>query len=91
MEINMNNGNLGFTSVGGSSESLGAVAASETSVSDKAARVSPSLTISKGAVALGEASIPVDAAKVEPTRDDPLGKLVNSVFNLPPPPMPDFS
>ena len=33
------------------------------------------------------ADVPADAL----SRDDALGKLVNSVFNLPPPPMPTFA
>ena len=50
----------------------------------------PSLTITRATAAdedFDAAGIPEAAL----SRTDPLGKLVETAFNLPPPPMPDFN
>ena len=91
MDININRNNCGYTNVGGVMETIAAGEANEASGKSQTARVSPSLTITEDAATLGEASIPVNLANVELVRDDPIGKLVNSAFNLPPPPMPEFA
>ena len=50
----------------------------------------PNLSITQAAVAPGEiAAAGIDESSL--TRDDALGRLVASAFNLPPPPMPDFA
>ena len=47
----------------------------------------PALTITSS----GSADTSLEIADASLTRDDTLGKLVSAAFNLPPPPMPDFS
>lgn len=54
-----------------------------------AAPQAPLFTVTRGAAApedIQAANLPPDTL----SRDDELGRLVNAVFNLPPPPMPDF-
>ena len=93
MEISFN-GNLGIGRETGDVRTLGAgcdAATDAAKASDFA-----SLRLSRQS----SQSQPADLASSEPvvsvpsdalSRDDALGKLVNSVFNLPPPPMPAFT
>ena len=48
------------------------------------------LTIGEGIAALSSAEPTADVPDAALRRDDDLGNLVNAVFNLPPPPMPNF-
>ena len=85
MEININNfGNMGIRPETFGANGVGANR--ETSAASNDARLQSNLTIGEGSAALVSA---------EPVADVPeavgdLGKLVNSVFNLQPPPMPAF-
>ena len=48
------------------------------------------LTIGEGIAALASAEPTADVPDAALRRDDNLGNLINTVFDLPPPPMPDF-
>ena len=92
MEINLNSNGFGNIGIGRDAPGANGVGAG---VEPKGADVKP---VSRDAVTFTNA--PTDLASAEPVadvsdaalnRDDALGKLVNSVFNLPPPPMPAFA
>ena len=95
MEINMNSNNFG--TVGMDFGRLDANAVGAGAETKGAAGVKTRLEM-QGAVTFAQAQ-PVSLTSSEPVgevpdtalrRDDTLGKLVNAVFNLPPPPMPAF-
>ncbi|MBR4189779.1 MAG: hypothetical protein IKQ55_07440 [Kiritimatiellae bacterium] len=57
--------------------------------SDEARAALPLFTVTRGAASpedIQAANLPPDTL----SRDDDLGRLVSAVFNLPPPPMPNF-
>jgi len=88
MEINLNSGNIGNLGAGrGISDMQGVDAGLAAQDAQKPG--APVFTITE-AVASPEdveaAAIPESAL----SRDDDLGKLVTTAFNLPPPPMPNF-
>ena len=56
----------------------------------KVSRPTSSLTIGEGVVGLSSAEPTADIPDSALRRDDDLGKLVNSVFNMMPPQMPNF-
>ena len=86
MNINLNN-------IGIRPEMMGAGtvgAERETANASQASRAKPNLEITAGVADL-ESSEPVaDVPASALERNDALGNLVNSAFNLPPPPMPAF-
>ena len=92
MEINLNSNGFGNIGIGRDAPGANGVGAA---IEPKGAEAKP---VSRGAVTFTNA--PAGLASAEPVaevsdaalnRDDALGKLVNSAFNLPPPPMPAFS
>ena len=96
MEINLNNN--GFGNIGMGRESLDTVTISKGNETkgasgidagrEKHDKVTFTRTQSSG-IASSEPVADVPDAALD--RDDALGKLMNAVFNLPPPPMPAFS
>ena len=86
MNINLNN-------IGIRPEMMGAGPVSaehETVNAAQVSRTTPNLEITAGVAGL-ESSEPVADVPVSAlVRNDALGNLVNSAFNLPPPPMPAF-
>ena len=92
MEINLNNSGFGNIGIGRDAPDANGVGAG---VEPKGADAK---TVSRGAVtftnapaALASAEPVADVSDAALSRDDALGKLVSSAFNLPPPPMPAFS
>ena len=89
MEINLNNNRIGNFGVGlGALETQG-VESEHGAQSAKKADMA-AFTITEGVASpedISAAAIP----EAELSRDDDLGRLVTAAFNLPPPPMPDFS
>ena len=87
MNINLNN-------IGIRPEMMGAGTVnvqSETAKASQVSRATSNLEITAGVAGL-ESSEPVaDVPASALERNDPLGNLINSAFNLPPPPMPAFS
>ena len=92
MEINLSSNGFGNIGIGRDAPGANGVGAG---VEPKGADVKP---VSRGAVTF--TSAPTGLASAEPVadvsdaalnRDDALGKLVSSAFNLPPPPMPAFA
>lgn len=92
MEINLNSNGFGNIGIGRDAPGANGIGAG---VESKGADAKP---VSRGAVTFTNA--PAGLASAEPVadvsdaalnRDDALGKLVNSAFNLPPPPMPAFA
>lgn len=53
-------------------------------------RLASNLEITSGASGIASGEPVADVPASELRRDDALGQLVNSVFTLPPPPMPNF-
>ena len=89
MEININNfGNMGIRPENFGANGVGANR--ETSAASNDTRLQSNLTIGEGSAALVSAEPVADVPEAALMRDDDLGKLVNSVFNLQPPPMPAF-
>ena len=95
MEINLNgNGFGGVGMVNGMPDANGTGAVRETGgpgfTDAGSLRISSRDTLDKaGGIAASEPLAEVSDAEL--SRDDKLGRLVNSVFSLPPPAMPDFS
>ena len=94
MQLNLNNAfldNLGMKQgMQGASQAAGLDAALASSANSQTIQSNNHLTITNAVVSqedIAAAQIP-DAAL---SRDDALGKLIGSAFNLPPPPMPDFN
>ena len=95
MEINLNSGgfgNMGVMRDAGNADAIGTTpetkdAAGIDARQDKRGTLAFG-HVSNGLVSAEPVAAVPDAALV---RDDALGKLVNSAFNLPPPPMPDFT
>ena len=86
MEINLNSGgfgNMGVMRDAGNADAIG------TTPETKDAAGIDARQDKRGTLAFGHVSNGLVSA--EPVADDALGKLVNSAFNLPPPPMPDFT
>ena len=88
MEINLNNN--GFGNVGIGRETLGAngVGAGTKDVARHNMRDALTITHAKPTDGIASAEPIADVPDAALVRDDALGKLVNSAFNLPPPPMP---
>ena len=53
-------------------------------------RATANLTIGEGTAGISSAEPTAEIPDVALSRDDDLGRFVNSVFNLPPPPMPNL-
>ena len=88
MNINFNNIGVGNGTFG-----IGQMAGGQKAEGEKAKIANQDLQLS-GAQAFDplQSCEPItDVPAVELSRDDNLGKLVSSAFNLPPPPMPDFN
>ena len=84
--IGTGRGSLDATSVGAGSEAKGAPGTDAgRGTQDKVAFTRPQ----PSGVASSEPVADIPDAALD--RDDALGRLVNSVFNLPPPPMPAFA
>ena len=87
MEINLN------SNAGMRPEMLGAKAfdaGQEMPKASQVSRLTSNLTIGEGVVGLASAEPTADVPESALVRDDALGKLVSSVFSLPPPEMPSF-
>ncbi len=85
MEINLN------SNAGMRPEMLDANAVDagqETSKAHKPSRLEPNLTIGEGIAGLSSAEPTAEVPESALTRDDDLGKLINSAFCLSAPPMP---
>ncbi|MBO6067030.1 MAG: hypothetical protein J6P80_02615 [Kiritimatiellae bacterium] len=86
MEINLgakNFGNIGIARDSGLAE------AAKPAAKDQ---VAAKMTVATPAIDVLQQSEPVsEVPDSELTRDDPLGKLVSAAFNLPPPPMMQFT
>ena len=90
MEINLNNS--ANNAVGMRRESTAQVDTElAAKVSDKAASDRGAVTITRATSGLASAEPVADVPDAALVRDDDLGRLVGAAFNLPPPPMPDFS
>ena len=96
MEITFSNN--GFGGIGASHDSFDVKQPSVGREAVDAARISHSATLKVSSqpsniqtASLASAEPVLDIPDEALLRDDPLGKLVSSVFNLPPPPMPQFS
>ena len=90
MEINLSN----FGNMGVRPETLGtnAVDAKQNApAAANVARTASNLTIGEGPAGLASAEPVADVPEAALTRDDDLGKLMEKAFNLPPPPMPNFT
>ena len=85
MEINLNS-NTGMRPEMFDTNAVGA--AKETSTESEASRLKSNLTIGKEVAGLASAEPTANVPESALTRDDELGKLVNSAFCLPAPPMP---
>ena len=95
MEINLNSNGFGNIGMGrGMSETTVSDAGLETIDASQASRVkslhvsNPSSSVQSAVLASAEpvTEVPDEAL----LRDDALGKLMSTAFNLPPPPMPSF-
>lgn len=90
MNVNFNGNNIGNFGMGRIATGA-AQEAAPASVGQKASNLQSS-SLQPSTLDTIQGSEPVtDVPDAELTRDDDLGKLVNSVFNLPPPPMPAFA
>ena len=88
MEINLN------SNAGMRPEMLDAKAVDAGQETPKASQVSrqtSNLTLGEESIGIASAEPTADVPESALNRDDALGKLVNSAFNLPPPAMPIFS
>jgi len=92
MEINLSSNGFGNIGIGRDAPGANGVGAE---IESKGADVKPvsrdAVTFTSAPAALASAEPVADVSDAALNRDDALGKLVNSAFNLPPPPMPAFS
>ena len=89
MEINLNNGSIANLGLGrGLPDVQGAGAGHEAQTARKPGAAGFTITSSAAAPEDVEAAAIPESAL---SRDDDLGRLVSAAFNLPPPPMPDFT
>ena len=92
MEINLGNNFGGNMGVMPETRDVGVEGARrETMETSKASRPTTNLSIGEGGIGLPSSEPTADVSAATLRRDDDLGKLVNSVFCLPPPAMPTFS
>lgn len=87
MEINFN-GNIGMRHAATGAD-IGGVG-QEVNGASGGPRQPHNLEITTGVTELVSAEPVADVPESALSRDDDLGKLMGAVFNLPPPPMPDF-
>ena len=71
--------------------SAGNVSGEATQVSQETSKGSSGLTIGTRTEALASSEPVADVSEAALSRDDDLGRLVNSAFSLPAPPMPSFT
>jgi len=89
MEINLTNRMNADLGVGRDALSATTVAAGrETQETSRAARPTSKVDVPERTDSLASAEPVMDIPDAAIVRDDALGKFVNSIFNLPPPPMP---
>ena len=86
MNINLNNIGIRPEMMGTGTVSV----ESETVKASKVSRETPNLEITAGVAGLENFEPVADVPASALERNDALGNLVNSAFNLPPPPMPAF-
>ena len=86
MNINLNNIGIRPEMMGTGTVSV----ESETVKASKVSRETPNLEITAGVAGLENSEPVADVPASALERNDALGNLVNSAFNLPPPPMPAF-
>ena len=86
MNINLNNIGIRPEMMGTGTVSV----ESETVKASKISRETPNLEITAGVAGLENSEPVADVPASALERNDALGNLVNSAFNLPPPPMPAF-
>ena len=92
MEINLGKnlgGNIGVRpeTTGAGVENVQGTKATDTS---HVSRLTANLTIGEGTGGISSAEPTAKVPDAALSRDDDLGRFVNSAFNLPPPPMPNF-
>ena len=86
MEINMNNFGVSREMMATGFDEV----KHETNNASNASRVKPDFTVSTPVDGLATAEPIAEVPDEALVRDDTLGCLVNSAFNMPPPPMPSF-
>ena len=90
ISLNINNGNLGAWKLEGLQSNPANIQTSNKPGS-QGANLQPSAPEPTTLDPLQGSEPTADIPDAALSRDDDLGKLVNSVFNLPPPPMPSFA
>ena len=97
MEINLGNNGIGNVGIGREALGTTGVGTGGTTVDATRSSRSMSVHVSKNSASdimsagLASAEPVADVPEAELSRDDALGKLVNSAFSLPAPPMPSFA
>jgi hypothetical protein len=92
MEINFSNGKFANVGMGFESQAANAVGAgSATGKPGAAAAGREAVTFTNAPSGLVSSEPVADIPDAALLRDDALGNVVNSAFNLPPPPMPAFT